>query len=79
MVISGGERQQRNRGIESKIRVTHSSSMIYPSSFASQSSSFGGGGEGDNSFGAGVGVGAGVRGGGEGGGLSEILRAIQLF
>ena len=56
--------------------VTPLSSIRYPSSFASQLSSFRGGVEEGNSFG--VGVRGGVGGGGKGGVSSEIFQAMQM-
>ena len=78
MGVSGGERWKRNGGIESKNGVTPLSSIRDLSSFASQSSLFGGRVSGGNGFSVRVGVRGGVRGGGEGGVSSEILQAIQM-
>ena len=68
---SGGEKRQRNGGIKSKSGVTPSSSIRDLSSFTPQLSLFGGGGAVGNGFG--IRARGGVGGGGEGGGLSEIL------
>ena len=68
--------EEDKRKHQEQERVTPSSSVRDPYSFAPQSSSFGGGGAGGNGFG--VGVGGNVGGGSEGGGLLEILQAMQM-
>ena len=70
------ERQHRNGSIESNIRITPLSSARDPSYFAFQLSLFGGGGAVGNSFG--VRVVGGIVGGGECGGLSDIILAVQM-
>ena len=72
---SGGEKRQRNDGIKSKSGVTPLSSIRDLSYFAPQLSLFGGGGEVGNNFG--VRAKGSARGGGEGGGLSDIYRPCR--